>query len=146
MKRKSIMTMIGFVQNVAMITFHGEKNVTNVMLPKMVEDLKDQEEEEIVEDLKDQGANLKKENGANLKDQEEEEIVEDLKDQEEEEIVEDLKDQGEKEIVEDLKDQGANLKKENGANLKDQEIKLKKEIEALKDFVGNQDHILKIEN
>jgi len=37
------MTMIGFVQNVAMITFHGEKDVTNVMHEeKVVAELKGQ--------------------------------------------------------------------------------------------------------
>ena len=49
------MTMIGFVQNVVMITLDGEKAVTNVLHQKMdVEDLIAREEEEILEDLNEE--------------------------------------------------------------------------------------------
>ena len=43
MKRRISRIMIGFVQNVVMITLVGEKDVTNVMLQKrVVADLKEQ--------------------------------------------------------------------------------------------------------
>ena len=89
-------TFSKFVQNVAMITFHGEKDVTNVILQKKVEEAL----EEIVEVPKE------KENGEEVE----------LNLIEEEEMV---------------------LKKI---------ILMKKEIEARKGFVENQNLILKIEN
>ena len=47
--------MIGFVQNVVMITLDGEKAVTNVLHQKMdVEDLIAQEEEEIREEIREE--------------------------------------------------------------------------------------------
>ena len=144
MKRKFLMIMIGFVQNVKMTISHGEKDVINVQPQKrVVVDLKEtkngmketgpkgQEGVEVKTDLKGQeGVEMK----TDLKGQEGVEVKTDLKGQEGVEVKTDLK--GQEEMME-------NLIITIDVITKNQKHR-NQGIEAPKDFAINQELISKI--
>ena len=132
MKRKFLMIMIGFVQNVKMTISHGEKDVINV-----------QPQKRVVVDLKET-KNGMKETGP--KGQEGIEVKTDLKGQEGVEMKTDLKGQEGVEVKTDLKGQEEMM--ENLIITIDVITKNQKHrnqgIEAPKDFAINQELISKI--